>query len=614
MRDVMVYRGPDDQGIYLSGPIALAHRRLAIIDLSASGSQPMYNEDRTLALVCNGEIYNYVELRDDLKRKGHVFSSNSDSEVILHQYEEGGEACLQQFNGMFAFALWDGKRRKLFAARDRLGIKPLYYFSDSRRLVLASEIKAILEDGNIRRVPDYQAIADYLYCGKALGGKTVFADIRELDPGRLLVADEGTRRVDVRPYWNVSYNYQHNRTDAAVIDELYDLIDDAVRIHCRSDAALGAHLSGGLDSSTIVGLAARHRDRLKTFSIKFTPGDETEYARAVAAHVNADYLENSPSDLDLATLLPSLMWHMDMPMAVQGGFAYFTASRLAHRHVKVTLTGHGGDELFAGYPAQFEASFGNRAMLDVYMDPDRRPELFELRMPRSSVARGTLGFYRKLQTRFRGKRRCLEDAWVRLHCNDLSYTPEVYSSQLFARLGGYSPRAEYLKPMREIETDQALDRCLYHDLRVYLPSLLHLEDRVSMALSIESRVPLLDHRIVEFLATVPPEQKVRGFQPKYLLRQVASRIVPKNVWQRRDKCNFPVPDRFWASREVRGTTEKILVSPESLDRGIFRPEALKQACDLNALTWQAVNIELWFKLFIDCDPYWLGLARKSEHA
>jgi asparagine synthase (glutamine-hydrolysing) len=610
MRDTMYHRGPDDAGIHLDGPLALAHRRLSIIDLSETGHQPMKNEDGTVFLVFNGEIYNYIELRNNLEKNGHRFHSTSDTEVILHQYEEDGEDCVNKFNGMFAFVLWDSKEKRLFAARDRLGIKPLYYFANEKKIILASEIKAIIEDPSVERIPDYHAIADFFYAGRALGNKTMFQNIKEIEPGHMITVDAFMKQTHVTKYWDVIYNYNYSRTDKETKEELFALLDDAVKVHCRSDASLGCHLSGGLDSSTIVAFAARHRKSLKTFSIKFSDDeyiDETRYAKAVAKHVRADYHEGSPPAADMARLLPFLIWHMDIPMTTEGVFAYYTVSQLAQKYVKVSLTGHGGDELFAGYPAQFQASYKSTDMFDLWSDPDRvLKSSLRKRLTQGIIRRGPLGIYRAIKGRLFHEEKSLEDVWIQLHCGNLPNDNPIFHKDFIKGLQRYSSKDDYTKPLGEVNTDQMLDKCLYHDLRVYLPSLLHFEDRVSMAVSIESRVPFLDYRIAEFLATVPPEQKIDGMQPKYLLREVASSLLPEEVWKRKDKRPFPVPGKFWQTHEMEELTEKILLSPESLKRGIFKPGALKDACSNIDITWQLINVELWFKIFIDRDPYWVS--------
>lgn len=613
MRDAMYHRGPDGAGLLIDGQIGLAHRRLAIIDLTENGRQPMSNEDGSVSLVCNGEIYNFVELREELKKKGHRFSSSSDSEIILHQYEEDGVECLEKFNGMFSFVLWDRRKNIFFMARDRFGIKPLYYYLDGAKAVFASEIKAILEDPEVSREPDLNAVADYFFAGKALGGKTMFRGIRELAPGHRAVLDIRSGKLVTEKYWDLRYDYNYSRGLADVTEELYELLDDAVMIHCRSDAPLGCHLSGGLDTSTVTALAARHRKSLKAFSIKFSDDpviDETSYARAVAGHTGAEYVEGTPSAVDMATLLPFHIWNMETPLITEGGFSYYTVSKLASRHVKVSLTGHGGDEIFAGYPAQFLASYGSTSMFDFRVDNEK---LMKDTQGASVIKRllsgGLQGIYGKIERNILKKEKTLEDVWVQTHCGFAAKDNPFLQKGFVDSSKGYSPLEEFLRPLREAKTDKPLDRCLYHDLMSYLPGLLQLEDRASMSVSIESRVPLLDYRLVEFLATVPPEQKVEGLQPKFLLRKVASRLLPEKVWKRRDKRNFPIPGKFWLSKEMKDLTREALTSPECLERGIFVPKKLNDAIDTpDTSTLTMLNLEMWFKLFIDRDPRWIARA------
>ena len=618
LRDTMFHRGPDDEGLYVEGPVGLGHRRLSIIDLTTAGHQPMTNEDGSLHLVFNGEIYNYVELARDLRARGHQFHSSTDTEVILHQYEEDGERCVEKFRGMFAFALWDSRKGKLFAARDRFGIKPLYYYYGEDKLILASEIKAIIEDPDVPRRADMTSLADYLYAGRALGRKTMFQGIEELEPGTCLTVGRQRGSLDIRKYWELRYNYNTTRSSADTAAELYSIVEDSVAVHCRSDATLGCHLSGGIDSSSVVAFAARNREHLKTFSIKFSDDahiDETRYARAVAAHVGADYQQCSPTADDLADLLPFLVWHMDTPMATDGGFAYFTVSQFARQHVKVSLTGHGGDEIFAGYPAQFQATYNTTDMFNLYQDPDRvarRPSILS-----RALRRSPLGLYRSLRRRAAGREKTLTETWAALHCDYAVEENPLIQPRFLKGLNGYSPRDAYAAPFSTVGTDETLDQCLYHDLTIYLPSLLHLEDRVSMAVSLESRVPLLDHRIVEFLATVPPSQKVPERRPKFLLRQLSSSLLPEAIWTNRDKRGFPVPGNFWKTEQLNALIREVLLSPESLERGIFRPESLREACQALgdvSVFWPLVNIELWFKIFIDQDPRWIQRARARSVA
>ena len=318
------------------------------------------------------------------------------------------------------------------------------------KCVLASEIKAIVEDEEIPRRPDMRAIADYLYAGRALGGKTMFRDIVELDPGCSVTIDRRAGTVDVRKYWSLPYDYNRSRTDAQTLEQLAAIVDESVTIHCRSDAPLGCHLSGGIDSSSVVAMAARHRQHLSTFSIKFSEDehiDETRFAKAVAAHVGAEYLECSPTAVDMAEVLPFLVWHMDVPMATEGGFAYFTVSEFAKRYVKVSLTGHGGDEIFAGYPAQFQATFNTTEMFRLYDDPVRIPPPPSVLT--KALRKGPLGIYKALRARAGNRRRSLEDQWAALHCEHLPSDNPLLHQRFVAGLAGYSPRGPVHRALRQ---------------------------------------------------------------------------------------------------------------------------------------------------------------------
>jgi asparagine synthase (glutamine-hydrolysing) len=612
MRDALWHRGPDDAGIWVDDNVGLGHRRLSIVDLTAAGHQPMCNEDGTVWLVFNGEIYNYVELAQRLRARGHRFRSETDTEVIIHLYEEEGEACLDRLNGMFAFVIWDRRKGTMFAARDRIGIKPLHYYDGGDWFLCASEIKALLAHPAVPAAVDREGLADYLFAGHALGSKTMFAGIRQLPPGHCLTVADG--RVRVREYWAPEYKYQWNRSSETVVSELGELLDDAVRIHCRSDAALGCHLSGGLDSSLVTALAARHRNGLESFSIRFADGkyfDESPHARAVARHVGTHHREDLPGPDDLTAMYGTLMWHQDVPMTDAAGFSYWAASRLASRHVKVALTGHGGDEAFGGYPAQFQAAFGSTGMFDLSTRPTGVTLGTMARFRRMLRREGVRGIARNIGARLRpAAPPTLGDLWIQSHCGVDPLLNPGLDARFRASLAGYSPRRDYLAPLEQAPTDQRFDKVLHHDLRVYLPSLLHKEDRSSMALSLESRVPLLDYRIIEFLATVPPAQKVPGLLPKALLRAVAGPLLPASVVERRDKTPFPSPEDQWLGAGRLPFIDALLAEERTLDRGIFAADDLRAGMTPHA-RFTAYNIELWLRLFIDRDRDSLGLVRRS---
>jgi asparagine synthase (glutamine-hydrolysing) len=607
MRDTLWHRGPDDEGLLVEDGVGLGHRRLSIVDLSPAGRQPMSNEDGTLWLIFNGEIYNYVELAAQLRARGHEFRSSTDSEVILHLYEDAGEDCVRQLNGMFAFVIWDRRTGTLFAARDRLGIKPLYYYEDSDWFLCASEIKALLEHPAVRAAPDWRGVADYLFAGYTLGSNTMFANVRQVPPAHCLRVDAAGPRV--KEYWAPRYAYHQGRSFERVVGDLADLVDDAVRIHCRSDASLGCHLSGGMDSSLVTALASRHRDALDTFSIHFLDGeffDESRYARRVAQHLGTTHWEDAPGSEDLTALHATLMWHQDQPTADAAGFSYFAVSRLAARHVKVALTGHGGDEIFAGYRGQFRAAFGSTAMFDDPLWRAPAPPPWATRVGRLLRSAGPLGLVRRAARRIRGARpESLGERWVRSHCGPDPRTDPRLGTRLRAEISGYSPLPAYLAPLEAGAADHPLERVLHHDLRVYLPHLLQKEDRASMAVSLESRVPLLDYRIVEFLGTVPPDQKVQGLVPKALLRAVARPVLPASIVDRRDKKPFPSPESQWIRGGRLPAVAALLAEERSLERGIFDADELRKGLLGGWELLTAFNVELWFRVFIDRDPYWL---------
>jgi asparagine synthase (glutamine-hydrolysing) len=616
MRDAIWHRGPDDEGLFVEGSVGLGHRRLSIIDLSPVGHQPMTNEDGSVWLVFNGEIYNYVELAQGLRARGHQFRSHTDSEVIIHLYEEEGENCVRHLNGMFAFVIWDRRTGSIFAARDRLGIKPLHYYDSPDWFLCGSEIKALLAHPEVTAKLDPRGLADYLFAGQMLGTKSMFEGIRQLPPAHSLVLAGGKLRL--REYWRPEYRYQWNRAPRQVDADLADLLDDAVRIHCRSDAALGSHLSGGLDSSLVVALAARHRAELETFSIRFSDRgffDESPHARTVAQHLGTRHREDQPGPEDLLRTYALRMWHQELPMPNAAGFTYYSASRLASRHVKVALTGHGGDEAFGGYPAQFQVAFGSTSMFDLPPRADAVPlgwlDHLKRRLRRDGVASLARSVARRLKP---APKPTLGDLWIQLHCGTEPTLNPRLDRRFRASLAGYSPAPEYLEPLENAPSDQVFDRVMYHDLRVFLPSLLQHEDRASMAVSIESRVPLLDYRIIEFLATVPPEQKVAGMVPKALLRNAARPLLPASVVERRDKTPFHSPEPRWLHAGRLPMLNEVLAEERTLDRGIFAPDELRSGTLDLASQFAVFNLELWFRLFIERDPYWLSLAENPDAA
>jgi asparagine synthase (glutamine-hydrolysing) len=360
----------------------------------------------------------------------------------------------------------------------------------------------------------------------------------------------------------------------------------------------------------VAGHAARYVKPLTTFSIRFGEDayyDETAYARTVAAHVGATYVEELGNSRDLGGLLPALIYHMDFALPAIGAFGYLALSRLAKRHVKVVLTGHGGDEVFVGYPKYFDVAFNSTAMFDLSGRPSDAPSTMG-RVRTVLQREGPAGVVRRLSGRLRSHLRSIEDRWVSAHCSAEPARHPMLHPRFVQTLGGYSPRAAYLRAFHEAGTDEILDKCLYHDLRVYLPQFLMLEDRMSMAVSLESRVPLLDYRVVELVASIPPALKVSGYQPKRLLKEVVRPLLPASIIERRDKRPFPIPANRWLAAEMANTVRDILRSPSCLDRGVFDPDRLRQDVLSPDAVWPLINLELWFRIFVDREPRWVEQA------
>jgi asparagine synthase (glutamine-hydrolysing) len=579
---VMKHRGPDDEDFYLDEFIALGHGRLSIIDIELGG-QPMPNEDRSVWIVLNGEIYNYIELREELVAKGHVFHTRSDTEVVLHSYEEYGEACVSNFNGMFAFAIWDKPKRKLLLARDRVGIKPLYYTQQEGQFLFASEIKALLESQICKRRADMASVAEYMVRSYVTGEKTFLSDVRKLEPGHVLILEQGL--VKKSKYWDVSFA-EEDRGEKYYVEKLAWLISDSVRLQLRSDVPLGAYLSGGIDSSTIVSAATRLLSRpVSTFSGAFAEGpryDERKYIRVISEACKTEHHEIIPTMEEFFEKLPLLIWFLDEPVVGAGVFPQYMVSALAGKHVKVILGGQGGDELFAGYTKYYRPYF-----------VERLADLARLRFDRSSPATLVPDFLMFLRNR-----------------------GGADIPAFFRRLSAPSPDSVLSPRMRRLVTELtpparpkglgSLEQMLYFDLKEYLQGLLHVEDRASMAASIESRVPILDHRIVEFAASVPYKHKMRRGLTKYLLRQAAKGSVPDVILSRRDKMGFPTPIDIWFSRRG-GAILNLLNSPGAKARGILDSRRVSDVVsdhvqgriDNSFLIWKMINVELWFALFIE---------------
>lgn len=611
------HRGPDGNGTEIEERadsfLSLGHARLAIID-PEHGRQPMTTADGSLTIIFNGEIYNYLELRRELISKGHPIRSYSDTEVLLYAYREWGEACLDRLLGMFAFAIWDRRTRRIFCARDRVGIKPFYYFFDGSSFVFASEIKAILASGAVQAKSDSAGLQDYLTFQFCLGEKTLFSQIQKLKPGwKLTVSFEGDQlKLNQSEYWDVNFDIDHSHDERWFVDHLAGLIEDATRMHLRSDVPLGAHLSGGLDSSTVVCLSSGllGGERLKTFTGAFPEGpqyDETGYAKLVAQAAGADYHEVFIQGKELPDVLPRLMYYMDEPLAGPGVIPQYYVSQLAAKHVKVVLGGQGGDELFIGYARYLVAYLEQCLSGAIYETAHNQQYAVSLEsivpnLPLLQTYRPMLqGLWREGLFDSADKRyfKLLD----RSEGMTQLFNPEIARS-------GYSPFESMQEIFNRKDLHSLINQMTYFDLKGSLPALLHVEDRTSMSASLESRVPLLDHRIVEFMARIPPNIKFAGGRMKHLFKEAVRNTVPQPIFDRKDKMGFPTPLAQWTKGVARDFVRDILLSKNARERGLYDVSQIERVLDnereFGRVVWGLLCLELWHRIFIDGDMQPVG--------
>ncbi len=610
---VLAHRGPDDEGLYVDGELVMGMRRLRIIDL-ATGRQPIGNEDGTVWTVFNGEIYNYRELRRDLERAGHVFSTATDTEVIVHLYEDHGADFVRRLTGMFAIALWDARRRTLLLARDRLGIKPLYYAADGDRVVFGSEIKALLQAGVPREI-DPQALHDYLSLTYVPGPRSIFRHIRKLPPGHVLVC--GRRGVTQTRYWHLDYAGARAdgrpRPEASYAEELRALLARTVADHLVSDVPLGVFLSGGVDSSSLVALMREvSGEPVQTFSIGFAERsyDELAYARAVARAFDTRHHELVVRP-DAATLLPELVRFFDEPFADSSAIPVYCVSQLARRHVTVALSGEGGDEVFAGYE-----TYAAYKLARLYR---RLPGLVAGRLIPAAVRRLPTS-HRRVSFDYKAKR--FVDGALLPPADGHYWWKVIFTEEakaaLYARppAGLEDPARLYRNAYAACPAPDPLTRLQHIDLTVYLPDdLLVKADRMSMATSLEARVPFLDHRVVEFAAALPPHLKLRGLTKKYILKRAMAGRVPAAVLSAR-KRGFNVPMPVWLARDLRDFVHDVLGEDRVRRAGFFQPAAVtallraheERRADLSRNIWILLVFALW------CDEYLRAPARRWDDA
>jgi asparagine synthase (glutamine-hydrolysing) len=608
MNDRIVHRGPDDEGYHIEGSVGLAMRRLSIIDL-ATGHQPISNEDQTIWIVFNGEIYNHAELRRSLEGKGHQYRTNSDTETIVHLYEEYGDDAVKHLRGMFAFAILDRNRKRVLLARDRLGIKPLYYRHSRESLVFGSEVKALLAYPGVDASLNRGALPEYLAFGFIHGEETLFGGIRKLQPGHVMEVSLGGE-ITIRQYWDVPLARDEGRqSDESYVRQYRELLDDAVSSHLMSDVPLGMFLSGGLDSSAIAAIMARGRkDRIKTFSVGYEESafSELSYASEVAKHIGTDHREVRVSRNQFFDALPKLIWHEDEPLMGTASIPLYFVSELARQNVKVVLTGEGSDETLGGY-SRYPWTLFNLKAGRIYKNlAPRKVREFV----RNSVATGSRGSARvrnKLSHTFIG---CDVDDWNAIYFDNFfsAFSEPMQTELLQQHTAAEGAAYSAASTLTGQDGRGPLDRLLYMDMKGYLVELLMKQDTMSMAASVESRVPFLDHPLVEFAASLPARVKVRGFEGKWILKQAVADLLPKSIIYRK-KMGFPTPFEVWARGPELNRISKLLLDERTTARGIFKKSAVEALLlehrsgtkiHTNRL-WRLLNLELWQRIFVDGD-------------
>jgi asparagine synthase (glutamine-hydrolysing) len=595
MCETLIHRGPDDAGYHLERGVGLAMRRLSIIDLE-TGHQPVYNEDRSVVVVLNGEIYNYKSLREDLERRGHAFYTETDTETIVHLYEEFGIDCVNRLRGMFAFALWDGRNGILLLARDRLGIKPLYYGKFNGRLVFASEIKAILQLPEVPRDLNWQSVGHYFSGLCTPAAESILTGVHKLEPGSTLMVSIGGR-TRLSRYWEVRFQPDYTHDENYFADRLLELMEESVRLHLVSHVPVGAFLSGGMDSSSVVALMTRMSDLpVRTFSIGFREDgyDETVYARRVADQFGTEHNELILNP-DVEELAGELAWYLDEPLGDSSAIPTYMVSKLAADQVKVVLSGDGGDELFAGYD-KYRVEQKERHYELIPAALRRGLGLIGEALPEGAKGRN---FLRHIA--LSGPRRYL-DAGM-LFKDDQKY--RLFHPDIRTSINCHDHLGDQYAFLTENDEDW-LSAMQHLDLERYLPlDILTKVDRMSMANSIEARVPLLDHKLVEFALTIPPEFRLRKGETKSIFKRAMRGILPDEVIERR-KQGFAAPFRVWLRRELASFVREILLAETCARRRILNTDYIlnlltmhEAGRDLSMQLWALVSFELWCRTFMD---------------
>jgi len=602
MMESMNHRGPDGEGKYVKGPIGLGHKRLTIIDLN-TGSQPITNEDKTVWIVFNGEIYNYLTLREELQYKGHRFTTATDTEVIVHLYEEYGTDCLSRLRGMFAFAIWNENNQELFIARDRLGIKPLYYTCYNSNFLFGSEIKCLLADKTFQREINYAAIDRFLTYYYSPGEETLFKHIFKLKPGHFLVVQNG--QIQCKEFWDLRYDINPAWKDLEEASlALSDLMRETVRDHMISDVPVGLLLSGGIDSTSLLRYAVEETGKtIQSFTVGFAGeefADERPYARLAAKRFGTEHYEMTITAGDFRDFLEDYIWHMEEPVCEPPAIALYYVTRLARNHVKVLLSGEGGDEAFGGY-----SNYRNLLLLEFFKRGGQCFNRSLARLLRALDGNQSLKRYTQyapfLETPLKEYYLSRTASTFNFFCQNKEH---LYTDEFMEHINHENPRDVIQELFHKVQNEHLLNQMLYIDSKTWLPDdLLIKADKISMANSLELRVPFLDHKVMEFAASLPPNFKVKGATAKRILKKAFSKSIPAEIVHRK-KTGFPVPYEKWLQNELKGYCLDIMHNDHSLHSQLFGRNLFKDPANLQAMGYQSKDLfsllvlELWHNRFI----------------
>jgi len=600
----LYHRGPDDQNTYVNNKIAFGHSRLAIIDINQA-IQPMHSIDDRYTLIFNGEIYNYLELRQHLVSKGLEFRTHSDTEILLKMYETYGSNCVTKLNGMFAFAIYDKKLDSIFLARDHFGIKPVYYTYHNGDFIFASEVKAILKYPEVKAKPDFQSLNEYLTFQMMLKKHTLFKNIHSLEPATYMIIQNGKIK-EKKKYWDFNYAIDDSKSEDQYTSELLHLLENSLNIQTRSDVPIGAYLSGGIDSSLVSTLSSKNYfGDFQTFSGGFKDSkdfDETHFARLVHREINSKHHEIFPTSKDFQDSFEDIIYYMDYPEAGPGVFSQYMVSKLASEHVKVVLGGQGGDEIFGGYTRYAIAYLEQALKGAIFETSEEGKHLVTLQSIIPNMAQ-LKNYVPLLKEQFKDGFFDPMDARYYRMMNRSHKLGDIYNRDFLVNFEQQELFDKFGQVFNYPETKSYFNKMTHFDLKTLLPALLHVEDRMSMAVSVESRVPILDYRIVELASKMPPAMKFAGGKTKAMLIKAVKNILPQEIINRKDKMGFPTPINNWLSGDLKGYALDILTSQAARNRGYLNINAIEKQINLSGKftrdLWGALNLEMWHRKFID---------------